>query len=607
MIVMNHLIRYRVFGLQIVMGAVLVGCLEPTQAILDITTDSPCLYGVETGISAGLLTTIETTEYDTTTSQCKNDGEIGSIVLVPPEDADRDAPFAFKVVASLGVPLDTCVAPDYGPNCIVARRAMRFVAQRPFHVPVFLSQACAGVACPETQTCVEGTCRSVTLDPKDCEDPANCIPDGIDAPPWQSLFAGAGLHMSRDVAVGPDGAVVLAGSFNTSVKTGDETFTSKGDIDTFIAAYAPTGYQKWARSFGGSRLDEITRVAVGPDGSIAALVWYYDDIDFGGGALSNKGKSDTAVVKFTAYGKLEWALQLSGPGDEVASSLAFDAQGNLFVVGAYDESFDIEGQTLKTNGGNDLYLVSLSRAGKLRWAQTIGGSVSDGATGITTDIYGNLYVTGFYSGNVDFDATTKLTSKGGSDAFVASYDNSGQFRWVKSMGSNSAEDRWMDVAARNDRVVVVGNVGAVGTLDNTPVGQPEEHGVVASFDHGGALQWVKPFAADSGTAFDVSIAKDGAVIVGGHTDKAAVFGSKPASPLGDSHAFVAVLNSDGTERWAQMFGSSRHAYTFAVSASPDNFVYAAGWFAKDFNNGVNVWTGPNDLDEEGFLLRIAPP
>jgi len=607
---MTQLICYRVVGPQIALGAVLVGCLEPTQAVVDITTDSPCIYGVETGISAGLLTNIEGVDYDTTTSQCKGGGEIGSVVLVPPEDADKDSPFAFKIVASLGgKSLDECQAPDYGPHCIVARRAMRFVPQRPFHVPIFLSQACAGVSCPESQTCVEGTCRSVTVDPKDCIDPTSCLPDGIVAPAWQKPITGPGLHMARDVAVGANGAVVLAGIFDTAVTLGDQTFTSKGAIDSFIAAYSPTGFQKWALPFGGAGNDEIVDVAISPDGSIVLLVWFEQSVDFGGGVVKSAGKSDMALVKITAYGKFEWALPVGSSDDEYPSSLAIDAQGNIFVVGSYSLPLTIEGQTITPNGGADVYLLSFTRSGKLRWAKTIGAESGDGSSSVATDGLGNVYVTGYFSGTMQPNATTKITAAGGgNDAFISSYDSSGEFRWIKQMGSNATNDRLMDVAVAKDRVIVVGHSGAFGTFDKSPVGATGQLGVIASLDLAGALQWVTPLSVnEDGTVVEVAVKPDGRIVIGGYTDVAKVFNAEPASPAGSIAAFVATLDSDGSPLWAKMFGSSVRSYTLGIAAAPDDHVYAAGRFSRDFNSGVDVWTGSTASDEEGFLLRIAPP
>jgi hypothetical protein len=609
MIDMNQL-RFDSIGLalHVTLGAALMGCLDPTQAIVDISTDSPCAYGVDTGISAGLLTDIEAPNYDTRTSTCKEGGEIGSIVLVPPEDADKDAPFALKVVASLGAPLESCVAPDYGPHCIVARRAMRFVPQRPFHVPVRLSQACAGVICPEKQTCVDGTCRSSTVDPNECAGADTCEPDQVDVPPWQLPIVGTGLHMARDVEVGADGAVVFAGLFDTSVKIGNETFVSKGGSDVFLAAYAPTGAVKWARSFGGPRTDEVYRMTIGSDGSIIVSFQFEESLDVGGGPMSSVGLTDIAIAKFTAYGKLEWAIPIGGIGAEYASSVTTDRFGNIYVAGSYDQTFAVQGQTVPSYGATDSFLMSFTRTGALRWAKGIGSPQSDSAASIATGINGDMYVTGHFAGELKLNDTTTVTSGGGTDAFLIRYDSSAEFQWIRTLASNGNDDRLMEVAVNGDRVFVTGKIGDEGTFAGMPFDRKDGNGIVAALDTAGTIQWAKSFALSGiGAGQDIAIAADGAIVIGGNTDSGSVFGSKPFPAPGYSNAFVAVLESDGTSRWAKMFGSSQYSYTVSVAAAQNGFVYAAGWYANDFDNGVDVWTGPSQFDVEGFLLRIAPP
>ena len=145
------------------LGATAPACLEPTEAVLDISTNAECSAVAGTGITAGKDGEVELASFDTSTTQCQGQGDIGSIVLLP--DGDNTGPFAFKVVTSLGTTaVESCVAPDYGPSCIVARRSMHFVPNLPFHVPLKMSLACAGVVCPDGQTCAEGICVNSTID-----------------------------------------------------------------------------------------------------------------------------------------------------------------------------------------------------------------------------------------------------------------------------------------------------------------------------------------------------------------------------------------------------------------------------------------------------------
>lgn len=91
-----------------------LGCQEPTEAIVEISTDAACADVTGTGLNAGLLGTIEKPVFDTTTSLCETGGHIGSIVLVP--EKDETAPFAFKIVTSIGGDVNKCSAEAIDPT-----------------------------------------------------------------------------------------------------------------------------------------------------------------------------------------------------------------------------------------------------------------------------------------------------------------------------------------------------------------------------------------------------------------------------------------------------------------------------------------------------------
>jgi hypothetical protein len=62
------------------------------------------------------------------------------------------------------------------------------------------------------------------------------------------------------------------------------------------------------------------------------------------------------------------------------------------------------------------------------WAFNIGSTGYEDGAGIATDDQGNVYVSGQFSGTVDFDPSAgrvNLTSAGSSDAFAAKYSPAG--------------------------------------------------------------------------------------------------------------------------------------------------------------------------------------
>ncbi|MDI3285893.1 hypothetical protein [Polyangium sp. 15x6] len=595
-------------GLSALLFAAPLGCLDPTEAFVEISTNSSCGDLDSTGITAGLLGEIETRPYGTTTSLCENDGEIGSIVLLPPE-GEREAPFAFKVVGSLGAPVDsTCVAPAYGPGCIVARRAMRFVPHNSFRVPVRLSQACAGVLCPEAQTCVDGTCQSATVDPIDCENDAECGPVAGIPPAWQKKLGGPGFQMARHLAQGDDGTLVLTGHFDGTINLGAKDLTSKGGNDVFIASYSQGGHHRWSASFGGSLDEDVTRAAIDGKGAMYVLAQFQQTVDFGGGPLVNAGGRDVAILKLTSWGKLEWSVRFGGALTDIPGAIAVGADGNIYVVGQFDGTAAIGSKTLTSAGGADLFLLSLTPSGSVRWAKSIGGPGNDGGTGAGVDAAGNVYVAGYFEGTVDFGLPMPAMpiKAAGSDAFVASFDADGQVRWMQPI-SGLATDRVHDLAVRGDRVVFAGQVTNGTRIDGQVFDDSEKPGIVGAFDTGGKLAWANLFGGMSdGVGENVAIAADESVVVSGEISLGSAFGaSAPATALGTDHAFVAILERDGKPRWSKVFSSSDKAFATGVAAPAHGFALVAGWFLGELDVGAEKLKSDGGLD--GFLLRVGPP
>ncbi|MEO7330489.1 MAG: hypothetical protein ABI193_18080 [Minicystis sp.] len=600
---MSTIARIQRAGALATLLATPLGCREPTEAVLDITTDGDCKEVGGTGITPGPIGAIESRPFATTTSSCTN-GEIGSMVLVPP-DGPKDTPFAFKVVTSLGTPIENCTGPTYGEGCIVSRRAMRFVPHHAFHVPVRMSQACAGVSCPEDQTCVDGICRSVTVDPNGCDDPAGCEPDPTDIPIFQTQFGGAGQQMARHLALGDDGALALVGNFDGELDLGGGALMHQGGSDIFLASFSHAGVHRWSRSFGGDGMDEGVAVATDAHSSVYLAASFEQTIDFGGGPLKSKGSTDVALVKLTSFGTLVWAIRFGGLLGDAPAKVVADSKGNVHVVGHFTGAMIVGNTTLTAVGGTDIFLASFDSSGKSRWAKSFGGPEDDGANGVGIDADDNIYLAGYFRGDLAIDEATKLHSLGTGDVLVASFNKDGAPRWAKSFGGK-ANDLALDLAARDDRIVVTGTLASKATLDGTTIPAGPADGFVTSFEKDGTLAWAASFGGEGNDrGSSVAIAPDGSLVIGGDTYSGSIFNAAPTKPRGVISPFVAVLERNGTPRWAKTFASALFASTTGVGAPKDGAAFLAGWFADalDADGTPFKSKGAEDL----MLLRVEAP
>ena len=183
----------------------IAACRAPTEITIELTTDVKCADVKGTAITIGDLAGLDGKPSTTVTTACDpQTGRIGSMVIVP--SGSKEDVVAIKIV--LGEQRDPaeCIPPAYGPGCIVARRALHFIASSSLTVPIFMGAVCSGIPCNATQTCVGGNCASATIDDSSkCEAPAGC---------GESVLVGAtspdaGMPTdASDAAVPPDAPVI---------------------------------------------------------------------------------------------------------------------------------------------------------------------------------------------------------------------------------------------------------------------------------------------------------------------------------------------------------------------------------------------------------------
>ncbi|HYW72618.1 MAG TPA: SBBP repeat-containing protein, partial [Pyrinomonadaceae bacterium] len=144
------------------------------------------------------------------------------------------------------------------------------------------------------------------------------------------------------------------------------------------------------------------------------------------------GGVDVFVTKlFPGTNTLVYSTYLGGGGDELASSIAVDSDGNAYITGYTDSAGatpfpTTAGAFQTTNGGGfDCFVTKLNSTGSaLIYSTYLGGGDSASARGIAIDSTGNAYIAGrtFSSVGPPFPTTPGAFQSfpgGGGDAFVA--------------------------------------------------------------------------------------------------------------------------------------------------------------------------------------------
>ena len=254
-----------------------------------------------------------------------------------------------------------------------------------------------------------------------------------------STFLG-GFNLDDGMAIAVDGAgnAYVAGeteavNFPTTANAFDRTIN--GAFDTFITKLNATGSALVYSSYlGGTAVEFPSRVAVDGSGNLF-ITGSTSSPNFpttaGAFDRTQNGAFDVFLTKVNAAGSgLVFSTFLGGADFDSAGGLAIDAAGNSYLSGGAG-SFDFPttaGAFDTSTDANDAFVAKFNPAGSaLVFATFLGGSSSDGASSLTLDGAGNIWVTGA-TNSTDFPivaGAVDSTQNGMADVFVSELNNAG--------------------------------------------------------------------------------------------------------------------------------------------------------------------------------------
>lgn len=359
----------------------------------------------------------------------------------------------------------------------------------------------------------------------------------------------------------------------------------------------------WARATGAEGDDVAQSMTVDPDGNVLVAGYFEGtvDLDPGPGQLvrTSNGQNDVYVQKLTANGSLVWALAFGGDDADYATGISVDAQGNVYVTGAFNGTVDFDpgaGETALTSAGEyDMFLAKFSADGALIAASGIGGPGYDEPKSVAVGPLGHVYLLSYFSGTIDADPgvdVLPVTSQGELDMLLQQFSADGDLLWTRSIGSEGAdlglamaldadENIWTTGSFENTLDVDPG----AGTFELTSAGAWDIF--VAKWSADGEFVWAGrmggPENFDNG--YDIAVDADGNAIVVGSFFGTGDFDPGPgehlltAHSMGSDDVFVQKLGPTGEFLWAVGLGGTDADLAYGVSVAEDGRIDVTGFFS----------------------------
>lgn len=307
---------------------------------------------------------------------------------------------------------------------------------------------------------------------------------------WAFNIGGTYVYdVVHSVSVSPGGTVYISGNINmTSPVDFDPSPTVTQNLDgtngfAFLAKYTTNGQYVWAFNFGGAYMNASSKTVeldhktgkLFVSGHVQGNNFDMNPSPTAANYLSGSTE-DVFLAAYDTNMNYIFAFNVPTAYTDEALDMTLDSS-NVYLTGyiqgsAIDFDPSPSGSTNITTSGLDFFIAKYNKSGQFKWVKTAGASGADRGIGISVD-GNNVYATGDFSGTVDFDPsanTYNLTSAGGTDAFVTRHDTSGNFLCAFRYGS-TGNDLGYAVKGYNGNKLLTGG-GFVGTIAASPAGTP---------------------------------------------------------------------------------------------------------------------------------------
>ncbi|QSJ15506.1 SBBP repeat-containing protein [Nostoc sp. UHCC 0702] len=202
---------------------------------------------------------------------------------------------------------------------------------------------------------------------------------GSPAPGSQEAYAAASDHQGNIFAAG-----WTSGNIDPSLSG------RIGTYDAWISKHDTNGNLEWIRQFGSKDYEFVWGLDTDSLGNVYASGWTLGDL---GG--KNAGSYDAWLAKYDPFGTLQWIQQFGTAGDDEGIGITIDELDNIFLIGYTDSNL---GGTNK--GSYDAWVARFDTSGNRLWTQQFGTPQLDFGTQLSSDHFGNLYVTGLTEGSL---------------------------------------------------------------------------------------------------------------------------------------------------------------------------------------------------------------
>lgn len=431
--------------------------------------------------------------------------------------------------------------------------------------------------------------------------------------------------MQRLICVGNATGVV-------DLDPGPAVFTVNGSVSSgksFVTQMDTAGTVLWIDTFGGTGYIYTESVTTDNGNAIYITGNFRGTVDFdpGPGQQLRTSTSNTGSIfflKLNTNGALQWVNVLSGTAQNINQGydIIVSKENGILVSGTFGTgNIDFDpgpGTYLLTAPVRHIFVAKYNLDGGLLWAKSYGGDGPEESCRMETDYEGNIYLTGQFSSNCDFDpgpAVEMPYPNSQEKLYVLKWDKDGNYQWVRCFtgtgGSSYSNDIDYD---NNGNLYVCG--GFSGTMNFNDGGDggimtssPYLSTFVVKLDTAGTYKW--SFSADYGTANSGYVDKLSNYYITGYYHNTAVdFDPGPGvytmPSAGNVQTYICKYDSSKHLLWGRALQSTMVSRGTTIELDSTGMIYVSGEFNQtaDFNPAAPVYNLTSNGADDIYLLKL---
>lgn len=229
---------------------------------------------------------------------------------------------------------------------------------------------------------------------------------------WEKTTTGNNTNLITGVAYDNHQGLFITGFFGTSFKAGAVTINSvSSSYDIFLAKIETSdGSTDWLQRAGSTYEDGAHGVCADKNGNPTITGYFAGTASFGNNTVSYLDYNDVFVAHYDSAGNNLWARSGNGNKLDVGFGITTDDNGNVYATGLFQNIISFDGVTLASPDilDRDIFVISYSPDGNIRWLAEAGGEDTDCGLGIALAGNNQVVISGYYLhtcsfGNVAID------------------------------------------------------------------------------------------------------------------------------------------------------------------------------------------------------------